>query len=272
MYAIPSNTALEWFAAYSLGFSLSIPSASRPRFHQHPAVQQLLGSWMAGYLRFVHWTCRVTVLPSDFDTQVREQWPVIVALWHGQHIMVPFARPKWADVHVMIALHADAEANAIAVQKLGMGVIRGSGAQHKHDIARKKGAAGLLQLLRLLKNNISVALTADVPKGPDKIAGAGIVTLARMSGRPIVPIAVANQHRWAVNSWDRAAIPLPFGRMCIVLDTPIWVPPDLDAAALDDYRVKVKEALDRAHRVAYEAVDGRSGTFSTRAHAPGEIF
>jgi lysophospholipid acyltransferase (LPLAT)-like uncharacterized protein len=34
-------------------------------------------------------------------------------------------------------------------------------------------------------------MTAEVPPGPARKAGIGIVTLARMSGRPIIPVAAA---------------------------------------------------------------------------------
>ncbi len=53
-------------------------------------------------------------------------------------------------------------------------------------------------------------LTADVPKIARR-CGEGIVTLARMSGRPIVPAAVATSRRMEFGSWDRASIACPSG-------------------------------------------------------------
>ena len=44
------------------------------------------------------------------------------------------------------------------------------------------------ELLRQLESGSSVAMTADVPKRA-RVAGRGIVTLAKLSGRPIVPTA-----------------------------------------------------------------------------------
>ena len=41
----------------------------------------------------------------------------------------------------------------------------------------------------------------------------GIVTLARLSGRPIVPVALATSRRKVLEkTWDKTTINLPFGR------------------------------------------------------------
>ena len=49
----------------------------------------------------------------------------------------------------------------------------------------------LRQAVRALKDGYSIVMTADVPPGPARSAGIGIVTMARLSGRPIVPVASA---------------------------------------------------------------------------------
>ena len=67
-----------------------------------------------------------------------------------------------------------------------MGLIRGAGATDK---GKDRGGAGALRAaLKALREHIS-GMTTDIPPGPASIAGLGIVTLARMSGRPIVPCA-----------------------------------------------------------------------------------
>ena len=47
-----------------------------------------------------------------------------------------------------------------------------------------------MSMLTALKDNWSMALTADIPK-VSRVAGVGIVKLAQVSGRPIYPVAVA---------------------------------------------------------------------------------
>lgn len=220
---------------------------------------------LAGYLSFVHRTSRVIIGTPGFEDWLRPLDPMIIAMWHGQHFMIPFARPDWMRISVLIALHGDAEINAVAAQRLGLGLVRGSGARGElQQSRRKRSAASFLEMLKTLRNGSSISLTADVPVGPDKIAGHGIVLLARHSGRPIIPVAVVNQHRLTIRSWDRAAIPLPFGRMAYVVGPPITVPADADENDIERFRLLVKEGLDQAHYAAYEIVDGHPGTFVTR--------
>ena len=80
------------------------------------------------------------------------------------------------------------------------------------------------ELLRLLESGASVALTADVPKRA-RVAGMGIVTLAKLSGRPIVPIAVVASRRIQFNTWDRASLGLPFSHAVVVAGDFIPCPP-----------------------------------------------
>ncbi|MFZ1922746.1 MAG: hypothetical protein WAU57_14050, partial [Xanthobacteraceae bacterium] len=55
-----------------------------------PWVQRTIGVAAAEYLRFVWSTCRLGLDPPDFYTKVVPDLPAIVAMWHGQHFMMPF--------------------------------------------------------------------------------------------------------------------------------------------------------------------------------------
>jgi len=111
----------------------------------------------------------------------------------------------------------------------------------------------MLALKRLLDQGVSIAMTADVPKTP-RVAGLGIVTLARISGRPIAPTAVATSRRFDFNSWDKASLGKPFGRGAVVVGDLIHVPPDAGDDVLEAARKAVEEGLDAAHRRAYALI------------------
>jgi lysophospholipid acyltransferase (LPLAT)-like uncharacterized protein len=219
-----------------------------------PLVQKTLGHGLAAYLRLVNATNRLIREPADMDARLAAMLPVIITMWHGQHFMIPFARPKGMKSAVMISRHADAEINAVAANALGMDTIRASGAHEAAQARRKGGMAGFREAMRALEAGITVGLTADVPKGPAKVAGRGVVLLAQHSGRPIVPVAFATSRNVDFDSWDSASLSLPFGRAGFVLGDPIHVPPDADEAAVEAYRDVVKAALDdvtsRAYRLA----------------------
>jgi hypothetical protein len=93
-------------------------------------------------------------------------------------------------------------------------------------------------------------LTADVPKIP-RVAGEGIVRLAAMSGRPLIAVALASSRRVELNTWDHAALNLPFSSIALVGGPPNQVPSDADAATLERYRVKLEADLNAATNRAY---------------------
>ena len=87
-------------------------------------------------------------------------------------------------------------------------------------------------------------------------AGLGIIMLARESGRPILPVAIATSRFKRLNNWDRSVIHLPFGRGVIVGSETINVPRDADAATMEALRVKLETNLNALTRRAY-AIVGR---------------
>lgn len=227
------------------------------RLGRQPWVLAAVGSAMAGYLKLVYHTNRFVIEPEGVHDEMGKDLPVIVAMWHGQHFMVPFAKPRDWPAKVMISRSADGEVNAIAAAKFGLGLIRASGGRNARQIKKRGGMRGFIEAVRALKEGYSIAMTADVPKGPAREAGEGIVQLAKHSGRPILPVAVATSRSIELNSWDKASVNLPFGRGCIAAGELIWVPGDAEDDALETYRKQVESGLNAATRRAYERV-GRS--------------
>ncbi len=223
------------------------------RLGRSPFAQETIGFLLAAYLRFVQRTNRITTAPADIDAAIAGQMPLIAAMWHGQHLMMPLARPITMDrLAVLISRHEDAGAQASAAARLGITPVRGSGGPADR-VYYKGGASAMRELMRQLESGVSVALTADVPKRA-RVAGLGIIALAKLSGRPIVPTAVAASRRIQFNTWDRATLGLPFGRAGVVVGDLIRVPPDADDAAMEAARLAVEQGLDEAHRRAYAMV------------------
>lgn len=214
------------------------------------AFRHTIGSLMAAYMNFVKRTNRLTFLPVEDVRTVDRHAPAIITFWHGQHLMQTFFRRPHDRCYVMISRHGDGEINAIAVEKLGMSVVRGSGAQRPDQVRKRGGIQAMRQMLALLAAGEHVSMTADVPK-ISRVAGDGIITLAQLSGRPIVPIAVVCSRRIDFRSWDAAALGLPFGRTTIVTGTPIYVPRDADELGREQQRQALEEELDRIYALGY---------------------
>jgi len=218
-------------------------------------VQRAIGVTAAYYLSFVWHTTRVTIEPAGAVERAAKQVPIILAMWHGQHLLVPFLRPKNVPTKVLISRHRDGEINAAAVEALGNQSIRGSGS-HGPDVSGKGGLFAFNAVVRALEEGFTIAMTADVPK-VSRVAGLGIVKIAQMSGRPIYPVAVATSRRVSLKSWDRAAINLPFSRGAIAVGDPVRVGAHADVDALETARRAIEERLDAATARAYAIVGGR---------------
>ena len=213
-------------------------------------LQRAAGFLAAEYLRLVWRTNKFSFDPPEVYEIVEPQQPAIFAFWHGQHFMTPFIKTK--ESHrgkVLISQHRDGEYNAIAAEWLGIGTIRGSG-DHGSAFHRKGGVGAFKEMVRALEDNYNIALTADVPKR-SRVAGLGIIMLARESGRPIMPFAMATSRFVRLHNWDRTTINLPFGRGALVGGEIIIVPPDADAETMEDLRARLEATLNDATRRAY---------------------
>jgi lysophospholipid acyltransferase (LPLAT)-like uncharacterized protein len=220
------------------------------------SAQKAIGVAASEYLRLVYWTNRIRFDPPDIYEQVATELPAILAMWHGQHFLMPFLRRPDQPRHrtkVLISRHRDGEMNAVAAERLGIGTIRGSG-DHGGRYDRKGGVGAFKEMLGALSDGYNVALTADVPK-VSRVAGAGIAMLGRYSGRPIFPIAAATSRRIELKTWDRVAVNLPLGRLVFAACEPIRVPADADDADLERARKAIEDGLNRATARAYELAD-----------------
>lgn len=207
--------------------------------------RQILGHSVASYLRLVWKTQRVTIEPADLYTWIDNETPLIMTFWHGQHFLTPFVPKPHHRAKVMISRSYDADVNAIAAEALGVGTIRGSGT-HRKNFHSKGGVAATRQMIEALAQGINVAMTADVPK-ISRRAGLGVVSVAKYSGRPIYPVAIATSRRVLMSrSWDKSSLHLPFGSAALVAEEPVRVPTDADDDALEAARQLVEERLNRA--------------------------
>jgi lysophospholipid acyltransferase (LPLAT)-like uncharacterized protein len=226
------------------------------RFARSRPVQTMVGVAAAEYLRFVWNTSRPVLEPADIYEQMIPNLPVIIAMWHGQHFLVPFIRRNYA-AKVLVSRHRDGEINAIAAKRLGVGTIRGSGdASGRFDL--KGGVGAFHTMLTTLAEGCTVALTADVPKVA-RVAGIGIIKLAQLSGRPILPVAVVTSRRKVLDNWDRTAVNLPFSRLAIVAGDTVRVPAAAEGDTLESCRQALERSLNRTTTRAYELVDRRPG-------------
>jgi 3-deoxy-D-manno-octulosonic-acid transferase len=210
---------------------------------------RMLGGLAGRYIRLVERSSRLAPGSDAPSAVLAPHHPAIIAFWHGQFMLIAPLSPPGIEVSSMVARHGDAELIGAAIETFGMSLVRGGGAAGRRK--DRGGTRAFLEAVRLLGNGTSIAMTADVPPGPARRAGIGIIKLAQKSGRPIIPVAVASSRFITLDTWSRMTVNLPASRLGLAAGPPLLVPPRADAAALEEARQHLEEALDAATRRAY---------------------
>jgi hypothetical protein len=203
-----------------------------------------IGCWLlAQYIRLAWTTGRWEIRNAEAAEQYwRAGKPFIISFWHGRMLILPAMWPTTSKIQMLISMHRDGELIARAIGYFGHGTVRGSAAKPGSNKDRG-GAAALRGMLKTLKGNGYVGITPDGPRGPRMRATDGIVTVARVSGVPILPCSFSARSRVVFNTWDRFVLPLPFTRGVIVWGEPLFVPRDAESAALEAARATVEASL-----------------------------
>jgi len=232
-----------------------------------PAVA-FISALASGYVRLIYATSTVKREPADTDAKLFDQHPQILAMWHGQFVLLPNLKPKRpAEVKAMVSRHGDAEIMGAVLRHFGMDLIRGAGAGKRKR--NRGGATAMRESLRALEGGATVAMTADVPPGPARRAGIGIATLAAKSGRPVVPFAIATSRFLKLPTWSAFTINLPFSTLAIVIGDPVRVPATDNAAELEAGRRAIEGALSEVTARAYALVGATDPLHKEATSKPG---
>ncbi len=218
------------------------------------AVQATLAWILAAYLKF----CIVTTRWRSENRAVAEAvWdakgPVIVCFWHARISISPACWPldRAQEPRALISLSPDGEFIAKAVSRLGFPAIRGSSTKKSAPDKVKGGATAFRDVLKWLRAGNGIAITPDGPRGPAQTMAEGAVMLARVSRAPVLLVGLASRPARRLATWDRAVLPLPFGRGAIVWDGPIQVGPDDDVEALRvEWAQRLTAATEQAEALA----------------------
>lgn len=199
--------------------------------------QRALAWVVANGMRLLAATLRYRVNSRRGPAELPEE-PVIFALWHNRlglcmKVYESFVRPDRQEDHLaaLISASKDGAFLAAILQQFGVQPVRGS--------SSRRGAQALLELTSWAKRGYDLAVTPDGPRGPRYLVQEGVMTLAQVSGLPIVPYSCRLGWKLVVKSWDRFEIPLPFSRCEMTFGDPIRVPREATAAE----RARLREQL-----------------------------
>ncbi len=162
----------------------------------------------------------------------------IIALWHRRLLYIIYYHTHCffdKEAYILVSQSRDGTRIGKIVEKFGLQYIQGS--------SSRGGAKGLKQLIRKLKGGATVGITPDGPRGPKAFVQKGVISLARLTGRPIVPVSYHPRHAIILKSWDNFIIPVPFSKAVVITGDEITIGRDDDKYD-SYYEALVKKNLD----------------------------
>lgn len=227
----------------------------------NPTIQNLLAGLLAGYVRLVVLTSKVTFEGQHIaeDLHKRKQ-SYILATWHGR-ILVTAAAPRALrtppplPIHALISPHGDGAMLAAVLRKFHCHVIFGSSNRHGHEAYQS--------ILELLQSSPAIiVITPDGPRGPRMRVKPGIIRMAQESRLPLVPFSNCARRVLRLKSWDRFLLVLPFNHIVYRMGTPLFL--EGDHATLPAQA----QELEQAMTALQDEVDQKMGQPPTEPGAP----
>lgn len=192
------------------------------------------------YILLTYYTSRVTFSnQSKIDSLIKNNENFIYAFWHDQLLMCPFTWKNDLDILVLISKHKDGDIISRVISYLGFKTIRGS-TNNPEKIKNKGGFIAAKKILSSLKKNICVGIAPDGPRGPRHEVAEGIINIARMSNKKIIPVALGFKSKWTLNTWDKFIVPKFFSSMKVSWGEPIEIQEEDNVK----YQILLKKELD----------------------------
>lgn len=204
---------------------------------RHPSLLRLLPILIQKGMSGTYATCRQsTVNPEAREKLLGQERPILFTCWHGQLAYFIFNFRKMARSIVLLASPSfDGELIARVAERFGAQVLAGS--------RKKGGLPALRQMAALMRQGKHGGIIADGSRGPYHYLQKGVIFLAREAGSPILPMAVASDRKFVLNTWDRFEVILPGSRVALVIGEPFVVAPDSDVKAMEACRVALQGCL-----------------------------
>ncbi len=148
------------------------------------------------------------------DELERQKKNYVLAFWHGTMLM-PWYLSRNKNFSALISKSKDGELLSKLLKHWNFNVIRGS--------SSTGGDVALEIMIDFAKNDNSIAITPDGPRGPAHKLKAGAVITAKKSGLPLVLLGVGYKSKKLLKSWDSFQVPFFFTRANVVFSNPIYI-------------------------------------------------
>lgn len=168
--------------------------------------------------------------------------PAIYATWHNRLVLSMPAyylyvrrHSRSAGLAAMVSASKDGGFLAAILECFKVEPVRGS--------SSRRGPQALLELTTWAERGFDLAITPDGPRGPRYQVQDGVMSLAQVTGMPIVPFSCFLTWKFCINSWDEFQIPLPFSSCAMRFGKPVLVPRQATDAEREVLRHQLEDTL-----------------------------
>ena len=203
-----------------------------------------IAAWLvAAMVRIVSATLRYHWRDDSGSLEKGTGGPAIYCVWHNRLALCMPAyfsdtnkRRASAGMAAMVSASKDGAVLAAILECFKVQPVRGS--------TSRRGPQALLELTTWAERGFDLAITPDGPRGPCYEVQDGVMSLAQISGLPIIPVSYYLKWKLCLNSWDRFQVPLPFSYCEMRVGKPLYVRRE----ATDEERADLRGQLERELR------------------------
>jgi hypothetical protein len=202
--------------------------------HQATWPAKVAAALIYGLIRCLDATLRYDLRASASTEAEALKGPVIFSIWHNRLALSlilyeRYVRRRAPARHLaaMVSASRDGALLARVLEHFGVAPVRGS--------TSRRGPQALRELVSWGERGYDLAITPDGPRGPCYVVQDGVISLAQLTGLPILPVACHLQWKHRLKTWDGFQVPAPASACTVCLGELVRVPREAaesDRAAL----------------------------------------
>lgn len=196
-------------------------------------------------IRFLLITLRIKVINGEaISNLAREKKNFVAAFWHGS-MMIGWFLHRSGNAAALVSQSKDGDVLAAILEKWNYNVVRGS--------SSTGGSDALTAMIFLMREDYSLVITPDGPRGPICKMKAGAVITAKRSNVPFFLVGIGIKNKIILKSWDRFEVPKPFSKVVAIYSDPIFIDENLSYEETNHKILECEELLNKLQKDALKS-------------------
>jgi len=188
-------------------------------------------------------TLRIKIINGETISKlVSEKKNFVSAFWHGS-MMIGWYIHRNENAAALVSQSKDGEVLAKTLEKWNYKVVRGS--------SSIGGNGALSIMVDLIRNNYSLAITPDGPRGPIYKMKAGAVVSAKKTNVPLFLAGIGIKKKFVLKSWDHFEVPKPFSKVVVLYSDPVLID---DGSSYEETNQKIIECEALLNKLQKDAL------------------